>query len=94
MYIPKIDDYSEILTDEDVKNFVVISLSEYFKTMREEQNLRKAAKSLYIFLTTPDEVQSNVSDNRVHHYKVEILNRFDPELQLINTKPVMKNKLN
>ena len=26
-------------------------------------------------------------------YKVEILNPFDPELQLINTKPVIKNKL-
>ena len=80
----------EILTDEDVKDFVAISFSDYFKTIREEQNLRKAAKSLYIFLTTPDEVQSNVFDNRVHHYKVEILNHFDPELQLINTKPVMK----
>ena len=52
---------------------------------------------LYIFLTTPDEkekyVQSNSSDNCVHHYNVEILNLFDPELQLINTKPVIKNKL-
>ena len=51
----------------------------------------------YIFLTTPDEVekyvQSNSSDNCVHHYNVEILNLFDPELQLINTKPMIKNKL-
>ena len=78
------------MTDEGVKDFVAISFSDYFKTIREEQNLRKAAKSLYIFLTTPDEVQSNVFDNRVHQYKVEILNHFDPELQLINTKPVMK----
>ena len=38
-------------------------------------------------------MQSNSSDNCVHHYNVEILNLFDPELQLINTKPVIKNKL-
>ena len=54
------------------------------------------AKLLYIILTTPDDVekyeQSNSSDNCIHHYNVEILNYFDPELQLINTKPVIKNK--
>ena len=80
-----------------MNDFVAINFSEYFKSIREEQNLRKVAKSLYIFLTTPDEVekyvQSNSSDNCVHHYNVEILNLFDPELQLINTKPVIKNKL-
>ena len=26
-------------------------------------------------------------------YEVEILNLFDPELQLVNTKPMIKNKL-
>ena len=97
LYIPKIDDYLKIVTDDEVKDFVAINFSEYFKSIREEQNLRKVAKSLYIFLTTPDEVekyvQSNSSDNCVHHYNVEILNLFDPELQLINTKPVIKNKL-
>ena len=70
---------------------------DYFKSIKEEQNLRKVAKSLYIFLTTPDEVeksvQSNSYDNCMHHYNVEILNVFDPELQLINTKQVIKNKL-
>ena len=35
---------------------------------------------------------SNTSDNCVHHYNVEILKLFDPELQLINTKPMIKNK--
>ena len=30
----------------------------------------------------------------MHHYNVEILNIFDPELQLINTKPVIKRNLN
>ena len=47
LYIPKIDDYLEILTDEEVKDFVAINVSEYFKSIREEQNLRKVAKLLY-----------------------------------------------
>ena len=58
---------------------------------------RKVAKQLYIFLTTPDEaekyVPSNSSDNWVHHYNVEILKLCDLKLQLINTKPVIKNKI-
>ena len=41
--------------------------SEYIKSTREDQNLRKIAKLLYIVLTTPDEVekyvQSHSSDN-------------------------------
>ena len=49
MYIPKIDDYLEILTDKEVKDFVAISFSE---SIKEEQDLRKVAKSLYFFLTT------------------------------------------
>ena len=108
LYIPKIDDYLKILTDEEVKDFIAIHFSEHFKSTREklysklneEQNLRIVGKSLYIFLVTPDEVekyanamQSNSSDNCVHRYNIEILNRFDPALQLINTKPMIKNKL-
>ena len=38
-------------------------------------------------------MQSNSSGNCIHHYKVEISDIFDPELQLINTKPMIKNKL-
>ena len=38
-------------------------------------------------------MQSNTSNNCVHRYNVEILNLFDPELQLINTKPMIKNKI-
>ena len=49
-------------------------------------------KNPYFFLTTSDEVQSNSSDYCIHHY-VKISNLVDPELQLINTKPVIKNKL-
>ena len=91
MYIANIDGYLEFLTDEEAEDFIAINFREYFKS------IRKVSKSLYIFLTTPDEVeiyvQSNSSDNCVHYYNVEILNLFDPELQLINTKPVIKNKL-
>ena len=60
LYIPKIDDYLKILTDEEVKDFVVIYFSEYFKSIREEQNLTKIAKLLYIFLRTPDEAEKHV----------------------------------
>ena len=54
LYIPNIDNYLEILTDEQVKDFVPINFSEYFKFMKEEQNL---AKWLYIFLTKPDKIE-------------------------------------
>ena len=40
LYIPKIDDYLKVLTDEEVKDFVTINFSEYLETMKEEQNLR------------------------------------------------------
>ena len=70
------------MTDDEVEDFVVINVSEYFKSLKEEQNLRKVAKFLYIFLITSDEiekyVQLNSSDNCIHHYNVEILNIFDP----------------
>ena len=97
LHIPKIDDFLKILTDEEVKDFVVINFSEYLKAVREEENLREVAKLLYIFLTTPDEVQkyvqSNSFDNCIYHYNVEILNLFGPELKLIKTKPVIKRRL-
>ena len=55
---------------------------------------------LYLFLRTSDDLQryvevmqSNSSGHCILRYNVEILNRFDPELQLINTKPMTKNKL-
>ena len=31
LYIPKIDDYLETLTDKEMKDFVEINFSEYFK---------------------------------------------------------------
>ena len=33
-YIPKIDDYLKILTDEEVKGFKAINFREYFKSRR------------------------------------------------------------
>ena len=57
LYIPKINDCLKILADDEVKDSVAINFSEYFKSTKEEQNLRKVAKSLYIFLSTPDEVE-------------------------------------
>ena len=41
-YIPKINDYLKILTDEEVKDFVSINFSKYFKSIKEEQNLRRS----------------------------------------------------
>ena len=38
-------------------------------------------------------MQSSSSDNWIHHYNIMILNLFDPDLQLINTKSRIKNKL-
>ena len=61
-----------------MKDFAGINFSEYFKYIIKEQNLRKVSKSLNIFLTTPDEVetyaQSDNSDNCIHQYNVEVLN--------------------
>ena len=80
---------------EILKNFVATNFNKYLKSITEEQNLRKVAKLFYIFLTMPDEVekyvQSNSSDNFLHHYNVEILNLFYLDLQLINTKPMIKS---
>ena len=94
---PKIYDYLKIFTDEELKDFAVINFSEHFNSIRAEQNPRKTAKLLYIVLTTPDEVekyvQSNSSDNCMHLHNFEILKIFDLDLQMINTKPMIKNEL-
>ena len=80
LYIPKVDGHLEVLTDEELKDFVATKFSKYFKSIREQQGFKKVAKSLYIFLTKPDEVikyvQSNSSDNCVHHYNVEDFRSF------------------
>ena len=63
MYVTKIDEYLEILTVEEVKYFIAINFSEYFKSLREKQILKKVAKSLYTFLTAPDKVEKYVQLN-------------------------------
>ena len=50
LFVPKIDDYLKPLTDEEVRDFVAKNFSEYFKSIREEQNLRKVVKS-FLFLS-------------------------------------------
>ena len=37
LYIPKTDDYLKNLTNEEVKDFVAIHFSKYFKSTREAQ---------------------------------------------------------
>ena len=69
LYILKIGDYLEILTDDEVKDFVVINFEGFFKPSREKlysnlsekKDLRKVTESLYIFLATPDEVIKHVA---------------------------------
>ena len=57
------------------------------RNRKEEKNIRKLAKTLHIFPTTPDEeekfvvmMQSSSSDNFICHYDINILNIFDLEL--------------
>ena len=38
-------------------------------------------------------METTYSDNSVYQYNVKTLNPFDQELQLINTNPLIKNKL-
>ena len=56
LYVPKIVDYLKIFTDKEVEDFIAINFSEYLKSLREEKNLRKVAKLVYISLTTPDKL--------------------------------------
>ena len=58
LYISKIDDYYlEVLTDKKLKDFVAVNFNEYYKSIGEKKCLRKVAKSLYIFLTTTNELE-------------------------------------
>ena len=60
LFITKINGYVKLLTDEKVKNFVATNFSEYFTSIREEENLRKVNKSPSIFLATPNDVKESV----------------------------------
>ena len=50
LYIPQTH-YLNILTDEEVKDFVATNFSECFKSVTVENNFRKVAKSRNFFLT-------------------------------------------
>ena len=95
LLIPKIDDNLKILTNDEMRDFVAINFSEYFKSTRE-----KPQNHILVFPTAPDEVEkfakimeSNSSDNCEYRYNIGILDVFDHELQLINSKPMIQNKL-
>ena len=77
--IERIGDYLKILTDREVKYFVVINFGEYFKSIKKYflnfARNKILAEFLYIFLTTPAVVekyakmnQSSFYDNCVHRY--------------------------
>ena len=69
-------DYLEILTDQTVKDFVAINFSQYFKSIREKQNLRKVAKLLYIFLTKPMKQKNMCNQIFLIIAYVTIMSRF------------------
>ena len=81
------------MSDDYVKDFVVINFCKYFKCTREklysklseEQNLREVDEWPYIFLTTPNKVKKYVEmmqlgscDNCICHYNTKVLKLFEP----------------
>ena len=69
------------MTDDEVKDSLTINFNECFKSTREklysglseEQNLRKVAGSLYIFLKTPDKVKkyAKMMQSNFFWFKIE-----------------------
>ena len=65
LHIPKVDDYLKTLNVDEVKDIVAINFSKQFKStkeklhskLNEQQNLRRVAKSIYVILAKPDEVE-------------------------------------
>ena len=78
MYISKIDKYLKILTDNEVKNFVVIYFGEYSISTKEKQNAKLCVE------------QNTREVTCVHRYNIGILNIFDPERKLINNTFMLK----
>ena len=108
LYIPNIGEYLKILTDDEFKDSLVINFGKYSKSTREKlysklseaQNQEKLGELRYIFITTLDDtekyvemMQSSSFDNSICHHNIIILNLFDPELQLIDIKHIIKSKL-
>ena len=59
-----------------MQDFIVINFSEYYNSIKEEQNLSKVAKSLYVFLATPDEREKSVQSNCSVIVYITIMLRF------------------
>ena len=59
-YITKIDDYLKIFADDEVKDFIVINFSKYFKSMKEKLYSKQNLEWLYKFFATPGEVEKYV----------------------------------
>ena len=85
LYVPKIVDYLKILTDEELKDLVAISFSEYFKSTVENCFLNEVKNKILvkllncICLTALEEVekfakikQSNSPDKYVRRYNIEL----------------------
>ena len=49
LYIPKIDDYLKVFTEEKVNDFAAIKLNKYFKSIIEEEILEKFLNRLISF---------------------------------------------
>ena len=68
LYIPKITNYLKILTNNEVKDFVLTNFGAFSKLIREElysnlseeKSLGKVVELFYSFLTTPDEAKKYV----------------------------------
>ena len=100
-YIPKIGDYLKVVTNNEVKEFLVINFDEYFNSTREKLNFNQVRNIILERCGTSNEVhkyaeamQLSSFDNCVCHYNTKIRNLFDANLQLINATPIIKNKSN
>ena len=88
-----------------MKDFVLINFGECFKSMRKASYTEsfytfltrpdEVEKYVELIEKMPEAkimIQSSPSDGCLCHDDIKVLNLFDPELQLINNKPIMKNK--
>ena len=57
LHKPKIADYLKILTDEDVKDFVVINIGKCFEKKKKKKISAKLLNCFILFLTTPAQVE-------------------------------------
>ena len=60
----------------------------FYTFLTRPDEVKKYVELIEKTLETKIMIQSRSSDNCARVYSIEILNLFDPELQLINSKPV------